>query len=168
MKKALAILATAFLWSCSNNDLQIEIIDFDDASVQNCGTASIETEVFFKLNEAEALILELESGLLVNEASEEEIEGSIPGGSQLTYRIFDGSVNTGYFCDAIPPSSPTVLEDIIAESGNVLITTVQDPNDTTRFEHTISLSDVSFVNEAGERLTNLLVEEFGTVITIAN
>jgi hypothetical protein len=168
MKKVLAIIASATIWSCSTNDLQIEIIDFDDASVQNCGTLSIQTEVFFKLNETEALILELESDLLANEPSDGEIQSSIPGSSQLTYRIFNGNVDTGYFCDAIPPANPSVLEDVIAESGDVLITTVQDENDTTRFEHTIRLSEVSFVNSAGERLTNLNVEEYGTIVTSSN
>lgn len=165
MKKVIAFLFALGLWGCSAGDLQIEVIDFDDVSIQNCGTLDTDTELFFKINGSEALILELAGGLIANEASDGEIASPIPGSSKLTYRIFSEAVNSGYFCDAIPPAKPTVLEDILAEDGEVRITTVQDPNDSTRFEHTIRLAGISFVNEAGERLTNLKVEEYGSFST---
>ena len=91
-----------------------------------------------------------------------------PGASQLTYRIFKGDIASGYFCDAIPPAEPTVLENLEAEAGKVRIVTVQNASDTTKFEHTITLEGTSFVNSKGERLTNLSVENFGTITTTAN
>ncbi len=168
MKLRMSFLVSLIFFSCSSGDLQIETVDFESATVQNCGTLSTSTELFFKLNDQEALILELQSGLLANEASDGELESAIPGSSQLTYRIFDGSIGSGYFCDAIPPATPLVLEEIAAEAGSVLITTVQDPNDTTSFDHEIRLSGITFVNKNGERLTNLAIEEFGTVTTTSN
>ena len=168
MKKAFAFLLSLVLWGCSAGDLQIEVIDFNEAAIQNCGTLSIETDLFFKLSGTEALILELADGLLLNQASDGEIVSAIPGASQLTYRIFSEDVSSGYFCDAIPPATPTVIEEILADEGEVRVTTVQDPNDSTRFEHTIRLAGVSFVNSAGERLTNLSVEDYGTLTTTAS
>lgn len=168
MRNVFSLLLLMALSACSTGDLQIETIDFDSASVQFCGTATTSTQLLFKLNSQEALILELQSGLLQNEASDGALESSIPGQSQLTYRIFDGNVSTGYFCDAIPPAQPSVLEDVLAEAGTVLVTTVQDAQDTTRFTHTIDLSGVTFVNEKGERLTNLAVEAFGSITTTSN
>ena len=168
MKERIALFLLLALAACSSGDLQIQTIDFESASVQYCGTVSTETQLFFKLNAQEALILQLPSGLLKNENSDGAIESNIPGASQLTYRIFQGDVTSGYFCDAIPPAKPTVLEDLEAEAGKVRIVTVQNASDTTKFQHTITLEGTSFVNSKGERLTNLSVENFGTITTTAN
>lgn len=168
MKERIAIFLLLATAACSSGDLQIETIDFEAASVQYCGTVTTDTRVFFKLNDRDALILQLASGLLRNEPSDGAIQSTIPGASQLTYRIFNGDVDSGYFCDAIPPAEPGVLEDLLAEAGTVRIVTVQSATDTTKFEHTITLQGVSFVNSQGERLTNLSVEDFGTVTTSSN
>ena len=151
--------------ACSDGELQIETIDFDDVALDFCGTATTDTELLFKLKDSEALILDLQSGLLRNEVSGDTLESPIPAQSQLVYRILSEAVNDAYFCDAIPPVVPSVVEEIPAETGTVYIFTSQDPNDSTRFEHRIWFEDVSFVNQAGERLTNLTVDEFGTLQT---
>ena len=151
--------------SCSDGELQIETIDFDDEALDFCGTATTQTELLFKLKASEALILDLQSGLLQNEVTGDTLESPIPAQSQLVYRILSEDVSDSYFCDAIPPVVPSVVEEIPAESGTVYVFTSQNPNDTTQFEHRIWFKDVSFVNEAGERLTNLTVDEFGTLQT---
>ena len=86
----------------------------------------------------------------------------------MHYRLFDGTVSSSYFCDAIPPLTPVVIEEIPVQSGEVLVFTTRSATDTTRFEHTIRLKNTSFVNEAGERLTNIAVEEFGSFTTTLN
>jgi len=158
-------LLFASILACSDGELQIESIDFDDVALQVCGTPTTNTELLFKLNESEALILDLQSGLLRNEVTGDTLESTIPSQSKLIYRIFSGDVKTSYFCDAIPPVVPTVVEEIPSEAGTVLIYTSQNPSDTTKFEHQIWFDNVSFVNSAGERLTNLTVDEFGTLTT---
>ena len=134
-------------------------------ALQVCGTPTTATEVLFKLKESESLILELQSGLLKNEVSGDTLESTFPSQSQLIYRIFSENVSASYFCDAIPPVTPKVSEEVPAESGSVLIYTSRNPSDTTQFEHQIWFENVSFVNAAGERLTNLTVDEFGTLRT---
>ena len=103
--------------------------------------------------------------LLENENSTDTIISSIPGQSQLIYRALSDNASTSYFCDAIPPATPRVIEEIPAGAGNVRIFTSQSINDTTSYEHNIRLAGVSFVNQAGERITNLFVDEFGTLVT---
>ena len=165
MKKSFLILLIISLLGCSDGELQIETIDFDSVPLEFCGSASTDTQLFFKLNEFDALILDLASGLIQNEASTDTIRSAIPGDSQLRYRLFDGSISASYFCDAVPPATPIVREEIPSLAGEVLIFTSRDEEDTTRFEHVIRLKDVSFVNSAGERLTNIAVEEFGSFTT---
>ncbi len=150
---------------CSDGELQIETIDFDQVPLAFCDVASTNTRLFFKLNEFDALILDLANGLIRNEASADTLRSAIPGESQVRYRLFNGAISSSYFCDAVPPVTPTVTEEIPAQAGEVLVFTTRSESDTTQFEHVIRLKDVSFVNEAGERLTNIAVEEFGSFIT---
>lgn len=165
MKNLLLFLIGISVISCSDGELQIETIDFDDVALDFCGTATTDTRLLFKLKDSETLILDLQSGLLRNEVSGDTLESPIPGQSKLIYRILSEGVDDSYFCDAIPPVVPSVVEEIPAEKGTVFVFTSQNANDSTLFEHQIWFRDVSFVNEAGERLTNLTVEEFGTLQT---
>ena len=152
--------------SCDDGDLQIETIDFDSASLDFCETeTTTNSSIFFKLNATEALILELQTGVLKNEASEGQIESTVPGQSQITYRTFSDNVTRGYFCDEIPPTTPTVLEEIAAQGGTVFITTVQNEADTTMYDHTIEFSGISLINSKGERITDLSINDFGTIST---
>ncbi len=156
------------LAACSDGALEIDTIDFNQESIQFCGSASTSTTLLFKLKGPETLILELQSGLLRNEASADTLSSAVPGQSQLIYRLLSDQATTGYFCDPIPPLTPTVVEEILAAEGTVQVFTTRNPSDTTQFEHAIRLKGISFVNEAGERLTNLSVDEFGTLVTTAN
>lgn len=166
MKKMLFFSTLVLLLSCDDGDLQIETIDFDSVEAQTCETATVDTKIFFKINDDEALILELESGKLLNEASTEEIESAIGSGSMLTYRFFSESVTSTYFCSEIPQTTPAVTSEIQAESGKVFINTVGVETDTVTFVHTIQLSDVSFVTDTDSRITNLSINEFGEVTTV--
>ncbi|NAY90424.1 hypothetical protein GTQ34_00695 [Muricauda sp. JGD-17] len=160
-------LLSCFVISCSDGDLQIETIDFDSVTVQSCDSPQPDTSnLLFKLNTSESLILELQSGALNNGVVGDTIttESAVPGQSKLTYRIFDDNVSTNYFCDDVPPVSPIVLDEIEAQDGLVIIETMAN-EDSTSFIHTISLSGVSFVTESGERITNLSINEFGEVTT---
>ena len=166
MKRSFVLLLFCLFLSCNDGDLQIEIIDFDNATIEFCETSvDINSTFFFKLNTAEALILDLQSGILQNEPSDSTIVSNVPGQSQVTYRTFSDDVNSNYFCDQIPPVTPVVVEEILAEGGEVLITTIQSENDTTIYEHTIQLSGISLVNSQGERITNLNIDDFGTITT---
>ncbi len=165
MKKYIFVGFTLLFLGCDDGNLQIETVDFDSIKeVQQCGTLSTSTSnVLFKINGDEALILELPSGLLTNEVTTTDIESIVPGNSKVRYRIFSDNVSSAYFCDAPPPLTPTVLEEIEALGGSVFVTT--STVDSTNFTHTIRLSGISFVNEDGSRITDLQVSEFGTVTT---
>tara|TARA_R110002051_G_scaffold8755_2_gene36003 strand:+ start:6878 stop:7381 length:504 start_codon:yes stop_codon:yes gene_type:complete len=166
MKKYILIGCSLLFFSCNDGDLQIETVDFDSIeTVQNCGTVSTSTtNVLFKINGDEALILTLPSGLFKNEVSTTNIESIVPDNSQVSYRIFSGDVTSAYFCDSPPPLTPTVMEEIEAEGGTIIISTTTEDNIT--YTHTIQLSGISFVNENGSRITDLQINEYGTVTTM--
>lgn len=161
------ILPLLLLISCSDGDLQIETIDFNDVLIQFCDDPQTGSRnILFKISSDEALILDLQNGVLNNGVVGETIltESTVPGQSTLTYRIFTDDVTTNYFCDDIPPATPTVVQEIEAQDGSVIIETVANEGGT-QFVHTISLSGISFVTDEGERITNLTIDEFGEVST---
>lgn len=166
MKKILFSFTIGLLFACSDGDLQIEAIDFDSITPQACDAITEDTRVFFKISMDEALILTLQSGLLDNGVIGDTIttESTLPGQSELLYRIFSDDVSSSYFCDDIPPTSPTVIDEIEATDGMVIIETIAK-TDSTAFDHSIQLSGISLMNDKGERITDLTISDFGEIST---
>jgi len=167
MKNILYLSLLILSFSCDDGDLQIETIDFDSVNIQNCDPVSVETaNILFKLNTTEALILELPNGILVNEISNGTITSNVTasGPSRVTFRTFSDNVSANYFCSDIPPTEPTVVEEIIAQGGEVLVTTTLNTDGVT-YEHEIQLNTISFVTSDDSRITNLAIDNFGTVTT---
>lgn len=165
MKKSFLFGLITLLFSCDDGDLTIETIDFDSVDIQTCETVDLDTSIFFKINDGEALILELQSGLLKNETSDTEIESTLGSGSQLTYRTFSDAVSSTYFCSDVPLTTPTVVSEVLAENGKVFINTSGIETDTVTFNHIITLDDVTFITGTDSRITDLTINEFGTVTT---
>ncbi len=155
------------LSSCNDGDLQIETLDFDSiTTIGSCETVAIATtNVLFKINGDEALILELPANLLTNEVVTDAKVSLVTsaGPSKVIYRIFSGTVTNNYFCDGIPLTEPTVIEEIIAEQGEVLITTAT--TDEKTYVHTLQLNNISLVTGNNTRITDLSINNFGTVST---
>lgn len=164
MKKILALCLIFSMTACDDGDLQIEVLDFDESAIQFCETISLDTRIFFKIDDDEALILNLQSGLLKNEVSDGTITSTVPGQSKITYRIFNDNVSKDYFCNEIPLAEPAVIDEIEAEGGEVLITTIL-AEDGESYEHTFELSGISLVTKNGSRITDLRINDFGTVTT---
>jgi len=68
--------------------------------------------------------------------------------NKVTYRVYNGSLNTNFFCSAIPPTSPTLTEEWIAEngvtdtSGIIKVETTQET--PTTYKHVIKLYNTTF------------------------
>src|SRR5690606_15192964 len=91
------------------------------------------------------------------------IVSTVPGQSQITYRIFSDNVTTNYFCDAIPPITPVVLQEIEGQGGEVQVTTTT--KDGITYDHDIKLSGISLVDASGRRITDLRINNFGIFST---
>jgi len=166
MKNYSLILLLLVFISCTDGDLQIEAIDFDNIVSQNCGTLNTSTEILFKINGDETLILDLQTGLLQNEVSTETITSSIPNQSQLTYRLFNDDITSSYFCDSIPPITPNIIEEIEASAGTIIINTTT--LDSITFTHTIQFQDIVLVNDAGESIIDVTLNDFDSIETTIN
>lgn len=122
MKKLLLIALFTTLFSCADGDVIVTSFNFDDASLQACGNTG--GYLFFKIGESgtESISVRLgvndeqliNPGLLVL-----ELNGS---SNFANYRIYDATVTNSYFCNEIPPTSPGVTQEYVANSGSAEIT----------------------------------------------
>lgn len=163
MYRRIAIWGALWLsWGCSDGELQIETLDFDSVTVSQCGSVSNDTEIFFKINGDQALILDLGSPRLPSATT--SLTLTIPTQVDLIYRIFDGTVSNTYFCSDLPPISPIVIEEIEASGGTLtIVSTLNEAG--TEVTHVLTLDGVTLVNAQGERVTDLTISEFGTLVT---
>ncbi|ADV49897.1 hypothetical protein I2486_12795 [Cellulophaga sp. E16_2] len=167
MKKLYIVFLLIFISSCDDGDLQIESLDFNDVDVQTCTAIDIaQANTLFKINDDEALILILEANVLTQEEGTITVNMTSSTSSTITYRIFSDTVTSDYFCDNIPPSSPTVLDEIIALEATIIITTTATGTvDVPEYEHYIELNSITLKTSNDERITDLSVDEFGTITT---
>ena len=132
MKRLLALVTAVIISSCDDGDLTLEQLNFDGSAVETpCGEL-----LLFKIGESrkESLMIELqgESTSIFNTlpASGNTRQYTINNSTvKALYRIFDGDVDRNYFCNAIPPTQPLVIEEWYATGGTVEIVTALEEDD---------------------------------------
>ena len=102
----------------------------------------------YDYNSSEALILDVDSALILNEATPLNTPrtGLISDTkNKLTYRLFSGLVTGAYFCNTTFPSSPVVTEEWIGVAGVSNISGIVEVTTTVfgnGFKHTVVLKKV--------------------------
>ncbi len=130
MKKWLVLTGIVIglgLISCDDGDLIVTSFDFDEQNLQSCTDFEF---VYFKINpdNNETLALEFTTSLpFESEIGQKEL--SLSASNQVTYRRFNSDVSAAYFCNAIPPTSPTVAEEFTSNVGDVTLTTTGELDD---------------------------------------
>lgn len=129
MKKYFAILLFSVLISCNDGDVILTTFDFDESSLQFCGGPG--GYLFFKINQAgsESLSVRLGSNeqlFLESDTLDISLDGT---SNYVNYRIFSEQVDIDYFCNEVPPTSPNVSDEYVAESGIVNLITITELND---------------------------------------
>jgi len=119
------IFSIALLNSCDDGEIIVTNFDFEDSSVQFCEGPN--KNVFYSVNNNEvfeSISLEFSNNQLrldddgnLTPPDEEEINFSLTGNNRIVYRIFNAEVPNDYFCNVVPPSSPTVVEEWISGTG---------------------------------------------------
>lgn len=145
MKKLILLFLAFTLFSCNDGDFEIPSFEFTD-TISSCGEY-----LLFKKNSdgTEVLILTLSQSQLGQSEGEKTI--NISAGN-LVYRIFDEAISDNYFCVSIPPTTPIVLKDVLAESGtiNIITTILKNENEEiTGYQYDISFSNLLFLDNGG-------------------
>ena len=123
MKRVFSLLTFVLLLNgCDDGNLTIETIDFKDAETKSCSDKNI----IYKLKENEALLLEIPITEFVNEPTDPAFPKVIDIDNstyRVVYRFYDGAVAEDNICNTIQPAKPYAVDQWIATSGKIEITT---------------------------------------------
>jgi hypothetical protein len=126
MKKIIGLfLIFLFILSCNDGDFDVPSFDFDEQTVQNCGDL-----VLFKINESEAIVFSINENNSNNTFFKQEMSNETFDLTNISYRIYSDEATTSLFCNDIPPTDPTVINEWIG-TGNLIVnnTITNDDND---------------------------------------
>lgn len=130
MRILLLLIFVAFtLQSCDDGDVLVNNFNFEDSTLERCDNFDF---VFFLIqsesNESLALSFETNADILTELG---QIEVTLSGNDQVIYRRFNSTVTSDYFCNPIPPTSPSVSEELVSTTGVITITTegLEDDDD---------------------------------------
>lgn len=118
------VILAAFFVGCDDGDLIVTSFDFEETNLEFCGGPG--GYLFFKLNnnDTESLSVRLGTSEELFLASD-TIEVALNGTSNfVVYRIFSSQVDNSYFCNEVPPTTPTVDIEYFASSGIASLETI--------------------------------------------
>ncbi len=157
---------------CDDGNLTLETINFGKAATKSCPSNNI----IYRLNEKEALLLEIPKTVFENEPTTDPKSPKIinidNSTYRLVYRFYDGIVTTNNICNTIPPAKPYVIDQWTASSGKIeIVTTAIKTTDATNnssritgYNHNIAFKDIIFDKEDGTKI-NKDTLSFGNKIT---
>ena len=141
MKKVyLIIILFTLNISCNDGDIIVTSFDFEDQTLQTCGDSG--DYVFFKINTAslESISLKLSTtDILYMESA--VVEYALSETNFVNYRKYEESITSSYFCSSVPPTSPLVIQNYIANSGTAVLTSETTLNDNDNIVEVIDALD---------------------------
>ncbi len=170
MKRFLGILFLVVMISgCDDGDLFLEDINFDKATVATCTN----NDIIYKLNEKEALLLELPGFIFPSETKTQEV--TIGGSNRVVYRFFNGTVKADNICETIPPATPIVVDQWTAQAGGKIVITstpiksTDATNNSTKitgYNHYIVLKNITFQKTNGTQVYDeFIFGDYTTTVT---
>ena len=119
MKKLLILFLAFTLNSCNDGDFDVPGFEFTE-TVNKCGAYVL---YITNTNSTEVFVLTLPSTAL---GTSPTVTLPISTTVMATYRIFDKSIGTTYFCQDVPPLEPKILKELKAdEIGTINIVSTE-------------------------------------------
>ena len=170
MRKFFAILLIfTFLQSCNDGDIIVTNFNFDAVDLKKCG--DVGNYVFFKENTESFESLSLKLGVTDSIYNTEETKTYPLGASTnfVNYRRYDGKLGNNYFCNSIPPTSPSVLEDYKAVSGSaiVIVSFEYDDDDATQITKSVEIILKDLVLIKGDEQIIIETLNMGTIENVS-
>jgi hypothetical protein len=151
MIRKIFFLFSIILLSCDDGNLDTPDFDFS-SEIKNCGDL-----VLYKIgttNNNEALILTIIGSDFKN--TEGTVTLTIGSTRTVTYRVFDDTVDSNYFCQDVPPTAPTTIQNWTG-TGSINITTTEEIDEnnisTGLFTNQINLINLVLTKDSGETLS---------------
>ena len=136
MKRFFVFLLVTIALSCDDGHIDIPGFDFSNVDIKDCGDL-----VLYKINGNETLVIELspsatDENFFLTDWDEKEFP---LGTDAVTYRTFDDTPTSNYFCQNIPPTTPSIINEWIG-TGELIVNTIVTKDDE---------DGVSAINESG-------------------
>ena len=134
MKKLMLIFIVIIILSCDDGNIDVPDFNFENTIINNCGDL-----VLSKINDNEVLVIELDEDntedvfLTTPREDGETFSLTESGSNTITYRTFDSEPSTDYFCQNVPPTSPTVINEWTG-TGDLVVTTTLSIDDQDLIE----------------------------------
>lgn len=161
MKKIVSIALFAFLLNgCDDGNISVEKIDFENIQPSNCTDEKSTSSLIFKLKDTESLLLYVPKTVFGGEPTTggDTLKYSIDSKAyRVIYRAYNGKISLNNICDVIPPATPNVIEEWVATSGTIQVTTtakkdIDLENNSTRIKgyiYSIKFKDITFNKPGG-------------------
>ena len=162
MKKILCLIAGLTLLSgCDDGDMTFKSFDFSGVTSQSCSDSNI----YFKINGEEALILTLSDNALLNEETPDDEPREVAvgsGGNTIIYRDYEGTVTSSMLCATPAPAFPGIQEEWTGD-GTLLIETqaIVVEGRITGYSHQITIQSATFTK--GDESVTINNNLFGTI-----
>ncbi|MCM4158003.1 hypothetical protein [Gramella sp. AN32] len=141
MKRFLAaFFAITFMLSCDDGEITVTNFDFEDSTFKFCqGTNK---NVIYAVNSDEtneSISLEFSnvSGITIDEDGnftladgQESVSFALTGNNRIVYRIYEDALPANYFCQVVPPSNVTIVEEWLSGTGAVVTITSNFTDET--------------------------------------
>jgi len=176
MKKYFGLLFCLYaLNSCDDGDMVMESFNFDGIASAGCPTTTT-INTIFKISDNEALILKIDGKETIDDVeltaktfpfrniiTEEDNPRiyKINTLNRVIYRVFNSPVSASYFCQDIPPVSPSVISEsttLANGDGRIEITTSKIASDAltpyasvaaVKYRHSVILRNITFSSDNG-------------------
>jgi len=157
MKYFLLAFSLFLLVSCKDGEIEVPEFTFEN-TVYTCGNYTLHRR---NAANTKALILNLQTADLPNTAGTTDLPNA---GRTVLYRVFDGTISSSYFCAAVPPTTPQVVEEWQGSNFSITIETTEDASTTpSTYQHTITLHDLLLTNGTEQEIFETFY--FGVVTT---
>jgi hypothetical protein len=172
MKRVLSLLVFVLaLNGCDDGNLIQEDINFEDVTTESCST----NDLIYKLNDKEALILDIPTTSFTTEPSTVGAPTiiDISSTNRVVYRLYNGTVATDNICETIAPATPYVTDQWSATAGQIQIfttavktvNTTQNSTRITGYNHNIVFKNITFAKTNGTQVYETF--PFGDYVTTA-
>lgn len=136
MKKYLlaSVFGLALLTSCDDGDVVYKDLDFGGKNVEKCATKNF----YYKASKNEMIILDIPADTLMKNIL--YLEQLVGDNNQVLYRSYDSDVDGKAICENLPPKSPLVMSELLAQSGGKILIDKNIANTVNEDRKTVSVA----------------------------
>lgn len=156
MNKIIGLIAIVLLLTgCDDGEMTLKSFNFSSGNAQTCTNNGL----IFKVQGNEALLLQIDRSNFLNISTKDPNTGQhVPreitigsASNRMIYRTYSGTVSSASICTELPPASPSVIDEYMAQPGSRLSIITEEVKNTdqviTGYNHIITIVNATFTKD---------------------